>query len=251
MAIPKPPKAVTFDCWSTLISDNSWEQTRVNRQERLIEIAGRHGVMLHPERARELIQGSWDLHVDDWRSGGFFGAPGAARWIATQLPELPEEATQDEDFVEELILAIEEATEGVGTHVIEGAAEAVEAVRAAGIPTALVCDVGFTPNRFVRQFLKEHHITLDHYFFSDELGVPKPYPPIFNAALKATGASPAEAVHIGDLRRTDIAGARNVGMGTIRFIGVHNDQWESEDTSGEEADLVLERWAELPGALGI
>jgi hypothetical protein len=40
-------------------------------------------------------------------------------------------------------------------------------------------------------------------------------------------------------------------MGTIRFAGVHNDQWQSEDHTGDEADVVLERWSDLPETLGI
>jgi FMN phosphatase YigB (HAD superfamily) len=254
MPIPRPPKAVTFDCWSTLIADQSWEETRLHRQRSLVEIAARRGLELDLEQARELIEGSWQQHVESWRSGGFFGAPGAARWIVGKIQTrgLPIPASKlDADLVAELVAAIENATDGVGTQVVEGAAEALNAVRAAGISTALVCDVGFTPGRFVRRFLKEHGLQLDHYFFSDEVGTPKPYPPIFQAALKATGAEPSKAVHIGDLKRTDVAGARNAGMGTIRFVGVHNDQWQSPDTAGEEADAVLERWADLPEVLGI
>ncbi len=254
MPIPRPPKTVTFDCWSTLIADKSWEQTRARRVNSLIEIATRRGLELNSDQARELIEGSWQEHVDSWRSGGFMGAAGAARWIVGEIQTrgLPlDESQLDDSLVEELVEAIESATDGVGTYVIEGAPEALRAVREAGISTALICDVGFTPGRFVRRFLKEHGLELDHYFFSDEVGAPKPYPPIFEAALKATGSPPEKAVHIGDLRRTDIAGARNAGMATIRFAGVHDDLWDSPDTAGEEADHVLHRWADLPEVLGI
>ena len=254
MAIPRPPHTVTFDCWSTLIADRSWEDTRLRRVKSLMEIAGRHGLELDQEQARELLEGSWRQHVDSWRSGGFMGARGAASWIVGEIQTrgLPvDESKLDESLVEELVDAIESATDGVGTYVVEGAVDAVQAVKDAGIATALICDVGFTPGRFVRRFLKEHGFELDHYFFSDEVGVPKPYPPIFEAALKATGSPPEKAVHIGDLRRTDVAGARNAGMGTIRFAGVHDEMWESPDTTGEEADAVLRSWAELREVLGI
>jgi putative hydrolase of the HAD superfamily len=74
---------------------------------------------------------------------------------------------------------------------------------------------------------------------------------MFHAALDATGAEPGRAIHIGDLRRTDVAGARAVGMGTIRFAGVHDDGWTEEDAVGEEADAVLHRWADLGGLIGL
>lgn len=222
------------------------------RRAALVRIAAKEGVNLDLEKAAELIEGSWQEHVEAWRSGKSYGAPAAARrvleqldWAGGQTPSL------DDDLVRELTRAIEDATNEVGTYVVDGAREALLAVREAGIPTALICDTGFTPGRHARRFLDEHGLKLDHYFFSDEVGVPKPYPPIFEAALRATGASPEQAVHIGDLRRTDIAGARNAGMATIRFVGVHNDAWDEADSTGEEADVVLERWSDLPGLLGL
>ena len=133
-----------------------------------------------------------------------------------------------------------------------GVAEALEALHRAAIPTALICDTGFTPSWVVREALRMHHLWLDHSFFSDEVGAPKPYPPMFLAALEATGAEPAEAVHIGDLRRTDVAGARAAGMAAVRFAGVHDDGWMPEDCKPDvEADAVLYRWADLPDLLGL
>lgn len=254
MAIPTPPRAVTFDCWSTLISDTSWEKTMLHRQESLIQIAASRGVEISPERSDQLIKDAWEQHMMSWRAGGVFGAKGAADWILGQLgiPVVSPDGTSAEaELAAELANAIESATSGVGTYVLEGAVDAVEAVRAEGIATALVCDVGFTPARFVRGFLKDHGIKLDHYFFSDEVGTPKPFPPIFEAALQATGTRAEEAVHIGDLRRTDIAGARQAGMGSIRYTGIHDDAWSPEEASGEEADAVMGHWSELPKILGL
>ncbi len=226
----------------------------LQRQHSLIEIAGKRDVEISLERSKELIEAAWEQHVISWRAGGTFGAKGAADWILGQLGisiVSPDGSSTEDELAAELALAIESATSGVGTYVLEGAAEAVQAVTAAGIGTALVCDTGFTPARFVRRFLSEHGIKLDHYFFSDEVGSPKPYPPIFLAALEATGAAPQEAVHIGDLKRTDIAGARSAGMGSIRYTGLHDDMWSPEDSSGEEADAVMDHWSKLQGILGL
>jgi putative hydrolase of the HAD superfamily len=57
---------------------------------------------------------------------------------------------------------------------------------------------------------------------------------------------PSTVVHVGDLRRTDVAGARALGMATVRFRGVVDD-----DGPGDEADHVIERLADLPGLLGL
>lgn len=237
-----------------MISDTSWETTMLHRQQSLVKIAGRRGVEISAERSKELIEAAWEQHMISWRAGGVFGATGAADWILGQLgiPAVsPNGASPEAEVAAEIALAIESATSGVGTYVLDGVVDAIDAVRDAGIATALVCDVGFTPARFVRGFLGDHGIKLDHYFFSDEVGTPKPYPPIFEAALAATGADACDAVHIGDLRRTDIAGARKAGMGSIRYTGIHDDSWSEADSVGEEADAVMHHWAELNGILGL
>lgn len=222
------------------------------RRQSLIDIAASRGVALDEERAVELIEGSWQEHIANWRKGVIFGPSGAARWVLEQL-DLPGGGSprDTDDLIALFAAALEDATGEVGTDLVEGAIDAVQTVRKAGIPTALICDTGFTPGRHVRVFLEEHGFDLDHYFFSDEVGSPKPYQPIFQAALEATGAEPSQAVHIGDLRRTDVAGARAAGMATIRFTGVHSDGWQTEEAVGEEADAVLSHWAGLAALLGL
>src|SRR5437867_2025411 len=244
--LPNPPAAVTFDCWSTLIADVDGREAVRLRAAALIEIAGRRGVSLELGEARRLIDEAWLEHVAVWRRGGLFGPEGAARWILDRLG-----IADGQDLTDKLTWAIEGATSHVGVRMVEGAGEALELVRSRGIPTALICDTGFATGRSVRRALATHGLTLDHLFFSDEVGTPKPHPPIFLAALEATGAEPDQAVCIGDLRCTDVAGVEAVGMGTIRFAGVHDDTWNDEDTAGDEADAVLKRWADLGSVLGL
>lgn len=246
MAIPTPPRAVTFDCWATLINDLSWDKTVEVRVRHILALADREGCPIDPEKAAELLESSWQNHVSEWRAGRIYGSRGASRWVLEQLG-----LDVTEHLADELAEAIEGATSESGTFVVEGAVEAVDMLRSHGISTALICDTGFTPGRHVRRFLDAHGIKLDHYFFSDAVGSPKPLPPIFHAALDATQSKPEEAVHIGDLRRTDIAGARAVGMGTIRFTGIHDDGWAPEEATGDEADAVLNRWADLASLLGL
>jgi putative hydrolase of the HAD superfamily len=47
---------------------------------------------------------------------------------------------------------------------------------------------------------------------SAEVGVPKPDPAIFEAALELAGCAPAEALHVGDTPDEDVAGARAAGI---------------------------------------
>jgi putative hydrolase of the HAD superfamily len=52
----------------------------------------------------------------------------------------------------------------------------------------------------------------DHVLFSADLGVRKPHPQIFLAALEALNIAPDEAVFVGDRVPEDVEGAMRVGM---------------------------------------
>ena len=56
---------------------------------------------------------------------------------------------------------------------------------------------------------------LDFVVTSGELGVDKPEPPIFLAALQRAGVNASEAVHVGDQYKLDVIGARGVGITPI------------------------------------
>ena len=56
---------------------------------------------------------------------------------------------------------------------------------------------------------------LDFSISSAEAGADKPHAPIFVAALKRASVAAAEAVHVGDQYRSDIVGARAVGMHAV------------------------------------
>lgn len=125
----------------------------------------------------------------------------------------------------------------------------LEALSERGLRLGIVCDVGFTGGELLRDFLDREGL-LGHFSgwaFSDEVGHYKPAPQIFEAALGALGAEPAETVHVGDLRRTDVAGAAAIGMTTVRYRGLHDDRGEG---GGGEADFVVESHRELPGLIG-
>ena len=116
----------------------------------------------------------------------------------------------------------------------------------------IVCDVGLTPSPVLRGYLDAHGVLdrFDHWSFSDEVGVFKPDRRIFEHALEGLGGVSAErAAHVGDLRRTDVAGARAAGMTSVRYRGVNDDP----DADGElpEADHVLDDHGDLLEALGL
>lgn len=66
----------------------------------------------------------------------------------------------------------------------------------------------------------------DALFISDEVGISKPNPKLYQRACAAVGVSPDDALYVGDHPVHDIAAAHALGMRTVRFRspeGKHKD----------------------------
>ena len=61
----------------------------------------------------------------------------------------------------------------------------------------------------------ELHPYFDALIISEEVGVEKPNPKIFQAAMDALGIAPDRALHVGDSYREDYLGARAVGLHAV------------------------------------
>jgi putative hydrolase of the HAD superfamily len=241
--VKRPPSAVTFDCWNTLLREEDWHEAHQRRTEALFHAARETGARVEPERAAAAFDRAWQRHIELWEQGTASGAREVAGWAMHELGALGHGAT-----FELLVAHFEHASHSSRVVPLEGAVETVERLARAGVPCALVCDTGLTPGRVVREHLARLGLIpgLRAQLFSDEVGVPKPNPRIFHAALGALGVRAAGAVHVGDLRRTDVAGARGVGMTSVRLSAAHDDA-----VALPEADHVAASHAELRALLGV
>src|SRR4030095_14315734 len=100
-----------------------------------------------------------------------------------------------------------------------------------------------------KQVLANHDLIdlFDSLVFSDEAGCAKPHLEVFKRAAQSLSAEPGEMVHVGDLERTDIIGARQAGYRAIRFTGI--TQMEEGETT--IADFVTDDLTEIPGLVEI
>ena len=90
--------------------------------------------------------------------------------------------------------------------------------------------------------LSEHGLWryLDALIVSSEVGLTKPHPAIFQAALDELGVTAAETVFVGDIVWADVLGAQALGM-----KGVLTHQYRQEDPGDSSPDLVIKRLAEV------
>ncbi len=237
------PRVVSFDCWGTLISEEDWHWAHTMRVTALREAARDAGVEVSLDAAKHAFEAAWHRHQDLWHDGKASGAADIADW---GLAELGIEGV--EEARTRLVRRFEEASHTGEVVAIEGARALLSALTRSGTPSVLVCDTGLTPGRVVRRLLDRNGL-LEHLrvqAFSDEVGAAKPDPRPFQAAIRTFDVEPHEVVHVGDLRRTDVAGARALGMQTVRIRARHDD-----DSDYPEADHVVDGHAELGALLGL
>ena len=97
---------------------------------------------------------------------------------------------------------------------------------------------GFDPTE-VRAYLRR---------VSDELGVGKPDPALFELSARTAGVAPGDAVMVGDRLDYDVRPAKGVGMRAIWMLrGEAPD--EPTPTQLAEADAAIRGLDELPEAL--
>jgi len=97
-----------------------------------------------------------------------------------------------------------------------GTREALDLLRACGLRLGVVSNGdGRVEEALIAAGLRDRfEVVLD----SAVVGVEKPDPAIFRAALGALGVAPAEALYVGDLYEVDVVGARAAGMEAVLLV---------------------------------
>ena len=231
-------KAITFDFWQTLYADS--EQNWRNRQAIRIKLChaylnnqgygcGLDDVGFGLEEAYNLVMTLWHQHrgVSVKRCMQRFAE---TLEIRLQEPDL-------DALIGCLGAAFLESPPVMIPHV-----KPVVARLSEKYPLGIISDSALTPGSFVRKLMVRDGIL--QYFttftFSDETDYTKPEVVQFRSTLAELNAEPSTAVHIGDIFRTDIVGAKNAGMKAIRFTGFNKD--DGDDTL---SDAVVDDYRKL------
>jgi FMN phosphatase YigB (HAD superfamily) len=209
-------KAITFDFWSTLYKAKTVDYSeRIARLKEKVE--RRSGLSFEMSQFEAAVQTARDTWSRTWTVE--HRTITANEWLEIVLRELG--SALDLDHLFDIKTGMENRVlSELPTLVPE--AKTVLADLAADYRLAIISDTGLTPGRVLRQILEQDSIIdyFTHLTFSDEIGRSKPHPDAFLTTLDALEAEPQAAVHVGDLLRTDIAGAQNVGMRAIQYVGL-------------------------------
>jgi putative hydrolase of the HAD superfamily len=235
-------QAVTLDFWNTLFVDRGGREREHVRAAMLRDELALVGMRPPEEHIHEALRVGYEYFDQVWRDE--HRTPTTAELVDDLLKtlgaRLPAEArARLADRFANLILEYD-------PHLIDGVAATLPRLGARW-RLAVICDTGFSPGSALRVVLERHDLLayFTFLYFSDEGGRSKPDERVFRAVLDRLGVRAGEAAHVGDLQRTDIAGAQAVGMSAIHFIGAN-----AQDAPVSTADAVITRFDELPQTLG-
>lgn len=244
-----PPRAVTFDFWQTLVAESPG-QMRAMQLERWGTTLADAGQHRSPEEIEAAFAANWERFEERWHTNaGPYTPADAVAFVTTHLDITPVDGLH-EDLLEHFRIVGETAE----LRVAPGLEGCLGTLREAGVRLGIVCDVGLTSSPTLRARLDGFGVlgSFDAWSFSDETGWFKPASEAFMPVLEALGVDPTDAAHVGDNARTDVAGAKALGMIAVQYLGLATDppRYPSQRPS-ELADHVIDDLATLPKVLGI
>ena len=107
-----------------------------------------------------------------------------------------------------------------GMALFDDVADALPRLRASGYVVGVITNMASTGAQVARDMGLD--ALADFVITSGEIGMGKPHPPIYLAALARANADPSQAIHVGDSISGDIEGAMAVGITPV-FINRYPD----------------------------
>jgi putative hydrolase of the HAD superfamily len=192
---------------------------------------------------QQAYRAGFEAYMGAWGNGRHFGAREQVLFFLEYFLENAEAVP--EATIADTATEIEEASLLADLQLLPGARQTIPELVAAGYRLGVISDTSLTPGRILRRFLERDELLADFgvLTFSDETGYPKPDARMFTRTLAGLGAEPAQAAHVGDTPRTDIAGAKALGMKAIRYAAA------ADHDEPPEADFVIRDHREILGLL--
>jgi putative hydrolase of the HAD superfamily len=117
----------------------------------------------------------------------------------------------------------------------------------------LACVSNTNDDAHVQQMLDRNGLRpwLSPIYTSEEIGLRKPHPHLFQLVLDDWGLSPSEVIMVGDTLNADVLGAHNAGMRGIWVDRGPTNPWSNNEESRKhiQPDATIKELAELPGLL--
>jgi putative hydrolase of the HAD superfamily len=210
-----PIDLVTFDLYDTLIELNP------PRWERLAAAARKQGIETDAITLRDADRIAEDYFTEengrvpirerDIAGREAFRLELMRRWL--EAAGLPHDAETTRQLRAAYVSEFDEVPDYRHYRLFDDVMPALEMLREAGVQTAVVSNADDDVTVVCVHF--DFAPLMDLIVTSALVGYEKPDPRTYQAALEPLGVEPARALHVGDQPRSDIVGARGVGMGAV------------------------------------
>lgn len=241
-------KAVTFDLWETLLfeRDGDSERRTAARCLNLVKVLNRFGLKVTVEQLSSALQKTISSLLAIWDTNKDVTHMDQLRLIVKHASEGT--VSLKEEWVDDLSSAYVSPIIDVPPYLNPNVREVLAWIKSRNMRIGLVCNTGLTPGSGLRKLLSNEGII--HYFdlliYSDEVGIRKPDPEIFNLVAQKLSLKPYEIVHVGDNLKSDVCGAKNAG-----FKAIHLDSEEGRDRLAEADPSSLVVLSRNLGKLGM
>ncbi len=240
-------QAITIDFWNTVVDSRNGALRRAARNEAMRDVYRSLGKTWNDDEVSAAYEHSYRTFEHHWQGEQRTLSADESlhviwKFLGFDVPQELHVST---------VRRIEDSILAGMPGLLPGCADVLASLSARW-PLALISDTAYSPGRALRGVLEAHDVR--RYFnaliFSDETGVSKPHPSMFERALDELGAEPKHAVHIGDIERTDIAGAKAMGMRAILYRGDESGRYFEENSpEATSADAVAHSWIEVGSIL--
>jgi HAD superfamily hydrolase (TIGR01509 family) len=241
-----PIKLLTIDFWNTIFDSTGGYERNNYRMKALIDEIDRMGIIIKKDELDKAMNATWEFFNRVWEEEHRTPMPKESVEFYWNFLKLPSNEHAVDNIVHAFAISILEHP----PKVLPNAKETLEEL-SKKYDLAIISDTGFSPGTILLELMKKNGIVdlFKVFSFSDETGVSKPHVKAYQYALEKFGYKPEEACHIGDIERTDIAGAKAMGMKSILFAGDETGLFQQKDNSETKADATALSWTEIPEIL--
>ncbi|MFW9823842.1 MAG: HAD family hydrolase [Candidatus Thorarchaeota archaeon] len=203
-------QAITFDLWNTLFSNKSYSERRLNQ---FFEFLQNRQIFLPLDTFTESFHSKFHFSEVTFEEIEF-------RHIYTEDRILNVLESIDAIIPQSDVNLLKERFESEMLQdpplLKEGVKKTLEFI-APDYQIGLISNTGVTPGRVISKVLEEYNILqyFDCTVYSDETGLFKPHPKMFEIPLEKFKVKRENAVHIGDMLETDIKGANDFNMKSV------------------------------------
>lgn len=136
-----------------------------------------------------------------------------SRYQQTIMSEAGVAVSGEPDLFKKIMRRVQQLSQGMSFTLFDDVLATLKTLRERGLILGLLSNMDRDMKPICHELGLEPYI--DFTVTSGEVGVDKPKPPIFLAALEKAGVDASEAIHVGDQYKLDVLGARGVGITAI------------------------------------